>query len=175
MKNYLFLILEPSGIFVKSITKSSAVEHDGRIQIGDQIIAVSYMFNTGVLQFSWLRIMLSGIGEMVWWVRTCIVFPENPSLVPSTCVGQPRTTSTHIHVNKNEIFKWINNSLCIYVCSCECSMHAVVYLCAYVLTWPWVPEARGQCWMSSSIAFCVCLFVLWEHFSLSLELISWLD
>nr|XP_011752094.1 multiple PDZ domain protein isoform X5 [Macaca nemestrina] len=32
--------MEPSGIFVKSITKSSAVEHDGRIQIGDQIIAV---------------------------------------------------------------------------------------------------------------------------------------
>ncbi|KAM5298428.1 LOW QUALITY PROTEIN: multiple PDZ domain protein [Ctenodactylus gundi] len=32
--------LEPSGIFVKSITKSSAVAHDGRIQIGDQIIAV---------------------------------------------------------------------------------------------------------------------------------------
>ncbi|XP_051019673.1 multiple PDZ domain protein isoform X2 [Acomys russatus] len=32
--------LEPSGIFVKSITRSSAVEHDGRIQIGDQIIAV---------------------------------------------------------------------------------------------------------------------------------------
>lgn len=47
VKNSLFLILEPSGIFVKSITKSSAVEHDGRIQIGDQIIAVSYTFNTG--------------------------------------------------------------------------------------------------------------------------------
>lgn len=51
VKNCLFLTLEPSGIFVKSITKSSAVEHDGRIQIGDQIIAVSYTFNTGFCNF----------------------------------------------------------------------------------------------------------------------------
>lgn len=102
--------------------------------------------------------MFSGIGEMVCWVITCIVFSENLSLVPSTCVRQPRTTPTHIHVNKNKILKWRNNSLCIYVCSCECSMHAIRCLCAYVLIWPWVPEARGQCWMSSSIAFCVCLF-----------------
>uniref|UniRef100_A0A669CQX8 Multiple PDZ domain crumbs cell polarity complex component n=1 Tax=Oreochromis niloticus TaxID=8128 RepID=A0A669CQX8_ORENI len=31
---------EPSGIFVKSITKDSTVEQDGRIHVGDQIIAV---------------------------------------------------------------------------------------------------------------------------------------
>jgi hypothetical protein len=51
VKNNLFLILEPSGIFVKSITKSSAVEHDGRIQIGDQIIAVSITFNNNFVNF----------------------------------------------------------------------------------------------------------------------------
>lgn len=57
-KTNLFLILEPSGIFVKSITKSSAVEHDGRIQIGDQIIAVSTHLITALLIFMVVRCIL---------------------------------------------------------------------------------------------------------------------
>uniref|UniRef100_A0A8C1PK71 Multiple PDZ domain crumbs cell polarity complex component n=1 Tax=Cyprinus carpio TaxID=7962 RepID=A0A8C1PK71_CYPCA len=38
---------EPSGIFVKSISRDSAVEQDGRIRVGDQIIAVSYFTKKG--------------------------------------------------------------------------------------------------------------------------------
>lgn len=42
---------EPSGIFVKSITKDSTVDQDGRIHIGDQIIAVSTL-----IMLFWLRL-----------------------------------------------------------------------------------------------------------------------
>lgn len=41
---------ESSGIFVKSVTKDSAVDHDGRIHVGDQIIAVSALTVCGLTQ-----------------------------------------------------------------------------------------------------------------------------
>ena len=79
--------------------------------------------------------MFSGIGEMVCWVITCVVFSENLSLVPSTCVGQPRTTPTHIHVNKNKILK--NEEIIPYgsmyvVVSVVCmQLYVCVHMCSF--------------------------------------------
>lgn len=81
------------------------MEHDGRIQIGDQIIAVSYMFDNRFFSVFMIK-------KYVLWdwkdglvVKNMNALPEDPSLVPRTCVEQPKATSTHIHVDKNKILQ----------------------------------------------------------------------
>lgn len=52
-----------------------------------------------------------------------------------------------------------------------------VYVCVYKCVNMWIPgcmhvEARGQCWLSSSITL---YLIFWARISLNLELINWLD
>ncbi|XP_038851169.1 multiple PDZ domain protein-like [Salvelinus namaycush] len=82
---------EPSGIFVKSITKDSAVEQDGRIHVGDQIIAVDGMNIQGYTNQQAVEV-LRHTGQTVHLKLVRSGFrPEDipPTVVPSVIVLPP--------------------------------------------------------------------------------------
>nr|XP_046184020.1 multiple PDZ domain protein-like isoform X8 [Oncorhynchus gorbuscha] len=82
---------EPSGIFVKSITKDSAVEQDGRIHVGDQIIAVDGMNIQGYTNQQAVEV-LRHTGQTVHLKLVRSGFrPDDipPAVVPSVIVLPP--------------------------------------------------------------------------------------
>ncbi|KAL3046473.1 hypothetical protein OYC64_004466 [Pagothenia borchgrevinki] len=85
---------EPSGIFVKSITKDSAVDQDGRIHVGDQIIAVDSVDIQGFTNQQAVEV-LRHTGHTVHLKLIRRGFkPEDlpPALAPSISVLPPHTT-----------------------------------------------------------------------------------
>ncbi|KAM3857849.1 multiple PDZ domain protein [Diretmus argenteus] len=84
---------EPSGIFVKSITKDSAVEQDGRIHVGDQIIAVDGINIQGYTNQQAVEV-LRHTGQTVHLKLVRRGFrPEEipPAVVPSVNILPPST------------------------------------------------------------------------------------
>uniref|UniRef100_A0A3B3D392 Multiple PDZ domain protein n=1 Tax=Oryzias melastigma TaxID=30732 RepID=A0A3B3D392_ORYME len=87
---------EPSGIFVKSITKDSAVDQDGRIHVGDQIIAVDGVNIQGHTNQQAVEV-LRHTGQTVRLKLIRRGFrPEEipPAVSPSASVLSPSTTTT---------------------------------------------------------------------------------
>lgn len=86
---------EPSGIFVKSITKDSAVDHDGRIHVGDQIIAVDGINIQGYTNQQAVEV-LRHTGQAVYLKLIRRGFgPEEipPAVVPGVTILPPATTT----------------------------------------------------------------------------------
>ncbi|XP_053715375.1 multiple PDZ domain protein isoform X2 [Synchiropus splendidus] len=85
---------EPSGIFVKSITKDSAVDQDGRIHVGDQIIAVDGLNIQGYTNQQAVEV-LRHTGQSVYLKLIRRGFrPEEipPAVTPSVTILPPSTT-----------------------------------------------------------------------------------
>ncbi|CAN9509544.1 unnamed protein product [Ophioblennius macclurei] len=85
---------EPSGIFVKSVTKDSAVDQDGRIHVGDQIIAVDGVNIQGYTNQQAVEV-LRHTGQTVHLKLIRRGFrPEEipPAVTPSVTVLPPSTT-----------------------------------------------------------------------------------
>lgn len=87
---------EPSGIFVKSITKDSAVDQDGRIHVGDQIIAVDSVNIQGYTNQQAVEV-LRHTGQTVHLKLIRRGFrPEEipPAVAPSVTIVPPAATTT---------------------------------------------------------------------------------
>ncbi|XP_068443392.1 multiple PDZ domain protein isoform X5 [Clinocottus analis] len=87
---------EPSGIFVKSITKDSAVDQDGRIHVGDQIIAVDCINIQGYTNQQAVEV-LRHTGQTVHLklIRRGFKPEEIPlNVVPVVIVPSPSTVTT---------------------------------------------------------------------------------
>ncbi|XP_075968545.1 multiple PDZ domain protein isoform X2 [Anarhichas minor] len=98
---------EPSGIFVKSITKDSAVDQDGRIHVGDQIIAVDCVNIQGYTNQQAVEV-LRHTGQTVHLKLIQRGFrPEEipPNVAPVVTVLPPSTTTVvmmELELEKNK-------------------------------------------------------------------------
>nr|DBA28120.1 TPA: hypothetical protein GDO54_008526 [Pyxicephalus adspersus] len=90
---------EPSGIFVKSITKGSAVEQDGRIHVGDQIIAVDGTNLQGYTNQQAVEV-LRHTGQTVH--LTLIRRGQKQEIVPQQAEESPRMTDRTMTVQNED-------------------------------------------------------------------------
>ncbi|XP_035282565.1 multiple PDZ domain protein isoform X9 [Anguilla anguilla] len=106
---------EPSGIFVKSITKDSAVEQDGRIHVGDQIIAVDGTNIQGYTNQQAVEV-LRHTGQVVHLKLVRRGFrPDEPPLAPAE-PKPPLTSLQNLAVDRLDSDATLENELYPSLC-----------------------------------------------------------
>ncbi|KAG5845065.1 hypothetical protein ANANG_G00134880 [Anguilla anguilla] len=106
---------EPSGIFVKSITKDSAVEQDGRIHVGDQIIAVDGTNIQGYTNQQAVEV-LRHTGQVVHLKLVRRGFrPDEPPLAPAE-PKPPLTSLQNLAVDRLDLDATLENELYPSLC-----------------------------------------------------------
>ncbi|XP_064881536.1 multiple PDZ domain protein-like isoform X3 [Oncorhynchus nerka] len=96
---------EPSGIFVKSITKDSAVEQDGRIHVGDQIIAVDGINIQGYTNQQAVEVLRHTSQTVHLKLIRRGFRPEDipPAVVPSVIVVSPTPGSRDTTLERTDV------------------------------------------------------------------------